>query len=83
MKVSIAYVGDSAQTLKEIEVEPGTTLIQAYQKTHLWDIHSELKDEKVTLGVHGRVRSETSVLVEGERIEVYRQRLCRPGRLPR
>lgn len=81
MKVFIAYVGDQYQTLREIEVEPETTLIQVYQKSALWDIHPELKDEKVTLGVQGRVRSESSVVTEGERIEVYRPRLLHPRNL--
>lgn len=83
MRVLIAYVGDHSQTLREIEVESGTTLMQVYQKTGLWEMHPELNGEKVTLGVQGRVRSENSVVAAGERVEVYRQRLCQPNRLPR
>ena len=83
MQVTVAYALPDRQTLLTLEVEAGCTLEAALRVSGLLERHPEIDLARQAVGVSGRVRTLSTLLKEGDRVEVYRPRLADPKALRR
>jgi putative ubiquitin-RnfH superfamily antitoxin RatB of RatAB toxin-antitoxin module len=76
MKVSIAYATPEKQTLFNIDVPEGSTVetaLAACRSTSSCPMLKEAADfEDLTVGIFGKIIPLTTLLKEGDRIELYR-----------
>ena len=70
VRVEVAYAERDRQTVLSFEVEPGTTVAEAVDRSGIRALHGLHGD--VALGIWGRSVAPTAVLEGGERVELYR-----------
>ena len=75
-QIDVAYVEPEYQFVREVSVEPGTSISQAIELSGLLKERPELIVEKV--GIYGKVVSMNHQLASGDRIEVYRSLVVDP-----
>ena len=78
MQVEVAFALPDRQFLKALDVPAGTTALQAVEASGVLDEFPEAKGLPAGLGVFGRRVRPEQVLVEGDRVEVYRALLVDP-----
>lgn len=83
MQVTVAYALPERQTLMTLEVAPGCTLEAALRQSGLLARHPEIDLANQAVGVSGRVRPLSTMLQEGDRVEVYRPRTADPKAMRR
>ena len=77
--VEVAYARPDSQRIVSLDVEPGTTLIQAVERSAIVDSYPEIDLEAATFGVFGKVEKQRDrVLRDGDRVEIYRPLLIDP-----
>ena len=69
--VEVAYAERDRQTLVRLFLPAGTTVADAVAAADLPTRHPGMPDQWVT-GIHGRVVETDTVLVDGDRVELYR-----------
>ena len=67
MKIEVAYAGPGEPVVVTLEVEPGTTLRAAIERSGL-----EVDLARMGVGVFGRVRGLDELVAAGDRVEIYR-----------
>jgi putative ubiquitin-RnfH superfamily antitoxin RatB of RatAB toxin-antitoxin module len=87
--VSVAYAERDRQTVVELTVPAGTTAAEAVERSGIRLRHPGIA-AGAPLGIYGRIVAPTAVLVDGDRVELYRglpadpkeqrRRLAREGR---
>ena len=83
MRVEVVYALPDRQTLLALEVEPGTTALEAVRRSGILDRHPELAGGELDLGVFGKRVTAEQVLVEDDRVEIYRPLLADPREVRR
>ncbi len=83
MRVEVVYALPDWQTLLVLEVEPGTTALEAVRRSGILDRHRELAKGELDLGVFGKRVAAEQVLVEDDRVEIYRPLLADPREVRR
>jgi putative ubiquitin-RnfH superfamily antitoxin RatB of RatAB toxin-antitoxin module len=78
MRVEVAYAGPTGQAVVEVDVPAGTTAEQAVHASGLPARFPEIDLARQALGVFGERVSPARVLVEGERVEIYRPLIADP-----
>lgn len=78
MKVEVVYGTPEKQELIELDVEPGTTLIEAVHASGITDIFPDIDLEHDPMGVFGSIDQPGRVLEEWDRVEIYRPLLIDP-----
>ncbi len=78
MLVEVAYALEKKQTLLEIEVDKGTTLKQAIERSGIIDIYPQIDLTKDKTGVFGKIAKLDTVLREKDRVEIYRPLIADP-----
>lgn len=83
MKVAVAYADNVNQIWLRIDVPEDTTVVDAIQLSGiLRDIPSiDLEEHKI--GIFGKVVKPSTVLSEGDRVEIYRPITADPETVPR
>ena len=77
--VEVAYARPDSQRIVSLDVEPGTTLIQAVERSAIVDSYPEIDLDAATFGVFGKVEKQRDrVLRDGDRVEIYRPLLIDP-----
>ena len=77
--VEVAYARPDSQRIVSLAVEPGTTLIQAVERSAIVERYPEIDLEAATFGVFGKVEKQRDrVLRDGDRVEIYRPLLIDP-----
>lgn len=72
--VEVAYARPDVQRIIALRVPPATTARAALRLSGLVEIFPEIDADRCTLGIFGRViTGDDPVLVDGDRVEVYRQ----------
>ena len=78
LKVEVAYALPGQQVLLELEVEEGTTVREAIERSGLLSRFPEIELARGRVGIFGnRVDLETA-LREGDRVEIYRPLVADP-----
>ena len=70
--VEVAYALPERQAIIPLQVLPGTTALQAAQRSGITDRFEGLVLEDARLGVFGKPVAADQVLQEGDRVEIYR-----------
>ena len=76
----MAYAGINIQSVIDVTVPPGSTVLEAIEKSELCCIHSEIELARATIGIFGKIIKEPSTMpvYSGQRIEIYRDLLVDP-----
>lgn len=74
IKVEVAYATPEKQLIVEVEVEEGTTMVQAAEKSGIEKEFTGLNLAETPMGLFGRkvAKPAEEVLREGDRVEIYR-----------
>lgn len=72
IQVEVAYALPERQAIIPLQVLPGTTALQAAQRSGIVERFAGLDLENARLGVFGKVVAADQVLQEGDRVEIYR-----------
>ena len=78
IRVEVAYALPHKQALLEIQVQEGTTALQAAQQSGIANKFDGVDLDSATLGIFGQIDAPTQVLRDGDRVEVYRPLIADP-----
>ncbi|MEQ8515652.1 MAG: RnfH family protein [Chromatocurvus sp.] len=84
LAVEVAYALPDRQRILRIEVNPGTTALEAVRQSAIEEEFPELTvDERSPLGIFGQAVPASQVLENGDRVEIYRPLLIDPKEVRR
>lgn len=72
IRVEVVYAMAARQELVALELEPGSTVADAIERSGLADKFAEFKLDPARVGIFSRKVSLGHVLRDGDRVEVYR-----------
>jgi putative ubiquitin-RnfH superfamily antitoxin RatB of RatAB toxin-antitoxin module len=72
LRIEVVYATPQQQDLVAVSLPAPLTAGQAVQASGLLQRHPEIELETATLGVFGEVVAHQHMLVEGDRVEIYR-----------
>ncbi len=78
LRIAVAYAEPERQAVVELEVEPGCTVGQAIERSGLRDEFPDLEVDPRAVGIFGRKASLQQLLVDGDRVEIYRPLIADP-----
>jgi len=78
LRVEIVYALRDRQVLLMLEVEEGTTVRQAVERSGVLQRFPEINLAQARLGIFGRVVSSDTPLRDGDRVEIYRPLIADP-----
>ena len=78
IRVEVVYALRDAQTLIELEVEAGTTALEAIRRSGVLERHPEISAVRGRVGVFGKRVELDAPLRDGDRVELYRPLLADP-----
>lgn len=78
MKVEVCYALESKQTLIEIDIPFGSTVIKAILASGVLDLHPDV-ELNGNVGIFSKKIPLNHVLQEGDRVEIYRPLFCTPN----
>ncbi len=85
INVEVAYALPEKQVIRKVNVNSGTTIGAAIVQSGIMmdfpDLDIELENARV--GVFGKVATMTTVLTDGDRIEIYRPLIADPKEVRR
>jgi len=81
IRVSVVYALPDAATEIELSLPAGSTVADALQGSGLGARHPEADLARCATGVFGRRVARDTVLADGDRVEVYRPLIAKPGDL--
>lgn len=78
--VEVAYALPAKQKILGVDVEPGTTMLDAVKQSGIENEFPELDLAEAKFGIFGKATRtpETDVVQDGDRIEIYRPLLIDP-----
>ncbi|QFU23577.1 RnfH family protein [Shewanella eurypsychrophilus] len=77
-EVEVIYALPTQQKRIQINVEPGTTCIQAVELSDMKSYFPDIDLDTVKLGIFSRLVKHHEVLVPGQRVEIYRPLIADP-----
>ena len=83
INVEVAYALPEKQIIRAVNVDEGTTVGAAIVQSGIMMDFPELELEDVKVGIFGKVTLMTTVLAEGERVEIYRPLIADPKEVRR
>ena len=81
--VEIAYATAEFQKIIECEIESSTSPRDAVRQSGITMYFADINPETCKLGIFGKSISEDYVLVDGDRIEIYRPLIADPKEVRR
>lgn len=74
IRVEVAFARPDKQEIKSLQVEEGTTAVQAVQRSGIAAVFPEIDPENDDMGIFGKVIKDPSSheLRDGDRVEIYR-----------
>lgn len=82
--VEVAYARPDQQVVLALEVEAGTTVQQAVERSGLLESFPEIElGTRNKLGVFGKLTKADAALRDGDRVEVYRPLIADPKEVRR
>lgn len=76
--VEVAYALSEEQVILPVEVEEGTTALQAVEQSGILERFPEIDAEKPKMGIFSKVCKGDTVLREMDRVEIYRPLIADP-----
>ncbi|MBT4160230.1 MAG: RnfH family protein [Gammaproteobacteria bacterium] len=76
--VEVVFATPKIQRFLEVDVEPGATLIEAVVMSNIMSDFPEYDIGELKKGVWGEVKADDYVVVDGDRIEIYRPLVADP-----
>ena len=83
INVEVAYALPEKQCILKVNVDAGTTIGAAIVQSGIMMEFPELDVENSKVGVFGKLAKMTSVLQEGDRVEIYRPLIADPKEVRR
>ena len=81
--IEIAYATPDLQKIIECEVDPGVSPRDVVRQSNIQQYFSEIDPESCDLGVFGKPIADNYILVDGDRIEIYRPLIADPKEVRR
>jgi putative ubiquitin-RnfH superfamily antitoxin RatB of RatAB toxin-antitoxin module len=78
IRVELAYLKPSLQTVLVVNIAAGSTILLALQESKLLELFPELELEQLSLGIFSVPKKLDTKLVAGDRVEVYRPLVIDP-----
>jgi putative ubiquitin-RnfH superfamily antitoxin RatB of RatAB toxin-antitoxin module len=78
IKIEIAYGRKDTQLIVPLEVEAGTQIGEAIERSGILDTFPEIDLSVNKVGVFGKLKKPDTVLREGDRVEIYRPLIADP-----
>ncbi len=79
IQVEVAYAKPDVQVIIPLEVEEGTTLEEAIQRSGILEQFPEIELGKTNkTGIFGKIAKSDTVLREHDRVEIYRPLIADP-----
>ncbi len=83
ISIEVAYALPEEQEVIPLDVEQGTTLIEAVMLSRIADHFPQIDVEKDKMGIYGKIVPRETVLREHDRVEIYRPITCDPKEVRR
>ncbi len=83
INVEVAYAIPEKQIIRAVNVDAGTTIGAAIVQSGIMMDFPDLELEDAKVGIFGKVASMTTVLSNGDRIEIYRPLIADPKEVRR
>ena len=83
IEISVAYALPDANFWQNMSVSPGTTAIEAIEKSGVLLQFKDLVLDDLSIGIYALPAKLDQVLVDGDRVEIYRALLVDPKTVPR
>ena len=83
INVEVAYALPERQVIRAVNVDVGSTLGAAIVQSGIMMDFPELELESAKVGIFGKVSTMTTVLSEGDRVEIYRPLIADPKEVRR
>lgn len=78
IRVEVAYARPDKQLIVPVDVEEGTTLVEAVHKSGIREHFPEIDPDTAKLGIFGKAQKPDAVLRAGDRVEIYRALIADP-----
>jgi uncharacterized protein len=76
--VEVAYALPHKQAIIPMQVAPGTTVLEAARQSGITDKFEGIDLDNAKFGIFGKLVTPKQVLVEGDRVEIYRPLIADP-----
>ncbi|PPR08709.1 MAG: Protein RnfH [Proteobacteria bacterium] len=73
--VQVVYALKDTQTVIELQVKPGTTILKAIESSGIKSKHPEIDLENLSVGIFAKLKTPETELQDGDRVEIYRELL--------
>jgi putative ubiquitin-RnfH superfamily antitoxin RatB of RatAB toxin-antitoxin module len=83
INVEVAYALPEKQIIRAVNVDAGTTIGAAIVQSGIMMDFPELELEEAKVGIFGKAAVMTTVLSDGERVEIYRPLIADPKEVRR
>lgn len=83
INVEVAYALPEKQLIRAVNIDAGTTLGAAIVQSGIMMDFPELELEGAKVGIFGKAATMTTVLSEGDRVEIYRPLIADPKEVRR
>ncbi len=81
MIVEVAYALPDKQSLVSLEVEEGTTIIEAIEASGILDTYDQIDLTRDKVGIFSKFATLDTVLREKDRVEIYRPLIADPKKV--
>lgn len=78
LTVEVAYATPTLQKVLQVQVEQGSTIETAIDRSGIIEFFPEIDLHKQKVGVFSQARKLTSLVKDGDRIEIYRELIINP-----
>jgi putative ubiquitin-RnfH superfamily antitoxin RatB of RatAB toxin-antitoxin module len=78
MHVQLCYARPDRQFLLDLTVAPGTTILQAIERSGIVRQAPEIDVSVMRVGIYGKLKALDTVLREHDRVEIYRALIADP-----
>ena len=83
INVEVAYAIPEKQIIRAVNVDAGTTIGAAIVQSGIMMDYPDLELEDAKVGIFGKAASMTTVLSDGDRVEIYRPLIADPKEVRR
>jgi len=83
INVEVAYALPDKQIIRAVNVDTGTTVGAAIVQSGIMMDFPELELEQAKVGIFGKAAAMTTVLSDGDRVEIYRPLIADPKEVRR
>jgi putative ubiquitin-RnfH superfamily antitoxin RatB of RatAB toxin-antitoxin module len=72
LRVEVVYALPQGQDAVSLDLEPGSTALDAVRRSGLLERHPQIDLRAHQLGIHGKVVAPDTAVAHGDRVEIYR-----------